>query len=298
MVPSGVPADTRAWVEKQAGGRVVRADRLRGGITSVVHALSLELRDGTRTSVVLRRWTDVEAADRADALISESRVLRLLEPTPVPAPVLLGVSDGAETDGTAALLMSRVPGRIDLSPRDPSGWVRQMAKALAEVQSLAFDFPVYEPMVRPVPDVDLPWWTTPPVWRAALEALRSPAPATPRCFTHADYQHFNLLWSRGQLTGIVDWVRPVVSSPDLDVGHCRLNLTILFGWDRAELFRRAYEAEAGRRCEPWWDLHRLTSYDPDWQRFIPIQVAGRIPVDVGAMTRRVEEGLEAALSRL
>jgi aminoglycoside phosphotransferase (APT) family kinase protein len=285
-------------VEKQVGGRVVRADRLRGGITSSVHALSLELRHGARTSVVLRRWTDVDAADRADALARESRALRLLEPTAVPAPLLLGVSDGTETDGTATLLMSRVPGRIDLSPGDPSAWVRQMATALAEVQALGFDFPVHEPTPRPVPEADLPWWTTPPLWRAALEALRSPAPATPHCFTHADYQHFNLLWSRGQLTGIVDWVEPVVSSPDLDVAHCRLNLILLFGLERAELFRRAYEAEAGRQCEPWWDLLRLTSYGPGWQRFIPIQVAGRIPVDVDAMTRRVEAGLAAALSRL
>ena len=38
--------------------------------------------------------------------------------------------------------------------------------------------------------------------------------------------------------------------------------------------------------------------DPDWQRFIPIQVAGRIPVDVAGMTSRVEEGLAATLARL
>lgn len=185
-----------------------------------------------------------------------------------------------------------------LSPRDPTGWVRRMAEALVEVQSLAFDFPAYELPPRPVPETDLPWWTTPSLWRAALEALQSPTPDTAPCFTHADYQHFNLLWSRGHLTGIVDWVHPVVGPPDLDVGHCRLNLTILFGLGRAESFRRAYEAEAGRRCEPWWDLHRLTGYDPGWQRFIPIQVAGRIPVDVAGMTGRVEDGLAAALSRL
>lgn len=296
-MPSGVPADTRAWVEAQVGGRVVRVDRLRGGITSSVHALSIEGRDGARTSVVLRRWTDVDPTDRADALMREPRVLRLLEPTPVPAPVLVGVSDGEATDGTAALLMSRVPGRVDLSPRDPSGWVRQMAEAVIEIHSLGFDFPVHTPAPRPVPDDDLPWWETPAIWRAALEALRSPAPPTPRCFTHADYQHFNLLWSRGKLTGIVDWAHPAVGSPDLDIAHCRLNLTILFGWDRAEQLRRAYEAAAGRQCEPWWDLHRLTGYDPSWQRFIPIQVAGRVPVDVGGMTRRVEEGLAATLSR-
>ncbi|MEQ1788652.1 MAG: phosphotransferase [Acidimicrobiales bacterium] len=247
---------------------------------------------------MLRRWTEVDEADRAVAMAREPRVLRLLEPTAVPAPVLLGVSDGGETDGTAAVLMSRVPGRMDLAPRDPAGWVRQMATALAAIHALPFDLPVSEPTPRPVPDADLPWWTTPAVWRAALEALQAPAPATPTCFTHADYQHFNLLWSRGRLSGIVDWAFPAVSSPDLDVGHCRLNLTVLFGWDRAEQFRQAYEAEAGRRCQPWWDLHRLTGYDPAWQRFIPIQVAGRVPVDVEGMTRRVEEGLAATLARL
>ncbi len=295
---SGVPADTRAWVEKQVGGRVVRADRLRGGISSTVHALTLELSAGATTGVVLRRWTDADPTDVADALAREPRVLELLEPTPVAAPVLLGVSHGAETDGIAALLMSRLPGRMDLAPRDPADWVRQMAAALAEVQTLDLDLPVHEPTPRPVPDADPPWWTTPTLWRDALEALQSPPPATPRCFTHGDYQHFNLLWSRGQLTGIVDWVNPMVSAPELDVSHCRLNLTILYGWDRAEMFRQAYEAESGRRCDPWWDLRRLAGYDPDWQRFIPIQVAGRIPVDVAGMTRRVEEGLAATLARL
>ena len=89
-----------------------------------------------------------------------------------------------------------------------------------------------------------------------------------------------------------------MSSPDLDVAHCRLNLAILYGQEMAERFRLAYEAEAGRRCDPWWDLHRLTRYSPEWQRFIPMQVAGRIPVDVAGMTRRVEEAMAGALRRL
>ena len=88
------------------------------------------------------------------------------------------------------------------------------------------------------------------------------------------------------------------SSPDRDVAHCRLNLNVLYGHEVAEELRLAYEAEAGRRVDPWWDLHRLTGYTPDWQRFIPIQVRGRIPVDVAGMTRRVEEAIAGALRRL
>jgi hypothetical protein len=37
---------------------------------------------------------------------------------------------------------------------------------------------------------------------------------------------------------------------DVDVGHCRPNLAVLFGADRAERFRRAYEAEACGAVDP------------------------------------------------
>ncbi len=104
----------------------------------------------------------------------------------------------------------------------------------------------------------------PKLWRAALALLQHHPPRQPWGFTHADFQPFNLLWSRHKLTGIVDWAYQCVTSPDLDVGHCRLNLTILYGYDRAEAFRHIYEAEAGQRTHPWWDLHRFTGYSPAW----------------------------------
>jgi aminoglycoside phosphotransferase (APT) family kinase protein len=122
-------------------------------------------------------------------------------------------------------------------------------------------------------------------------------PAGATVFAHGDYQHFNVLWSRGRLRAIVDWSGARIGSPDLDVGHCRLNLAVLFSADIAEAFRRAYEAEAGRRVDPWWDIHQLLSYDDSWQSFVPVQVAGRAPIDVGGITGRVEDLLAAALAR-
>ena len=38
--------------------------------------------------------------------------------------------------------------------------------------------------------------------------------------------------------------------------------------------------------------------DEQWRRFIPVQVAGRAPVDTAGMTSRVEDLLEATLGRL
>ena len=82
------------------------------------------------------------------------------------------------------------------------------------------------------------------------------------------------------------------------MGHCRLNLAVLYSANWAERFRLAYEAEAGRSTDPWWDLHELAAYGDDWPQFIPIQVGGRIPVDADGMTARVEELLESVLRRL
>ena len=155
----GVPTATRAWVEHQAGGRVVRAPPLRGGISSSVHALSSSGADGTRTSVVLRRWTCRAPRSRGCA---GPRVTgaRPLEPTPVPAPLLLGVSDGAATDESRPDESS--PGQDRPLAADPSNRVGRMATGPPQVHSLPFDFPAYQPMPRRVPEVDPPWWTTPP----------------------------------------------------------------------------------------------------------------------------------------
>jgi hypothetical protein len=129
---------------------------------------------------------------------------------------------------------------------------------------------------------------------AAVAAARQ----RPPCFIHRDFQHFNLLWAGGRLTGVVDWSVASSGPPEVDVGHCRLNLAVLFSPDWAERFRLAYEAETGRRTDPWWDLLALAAYRDSWRRFIPIQVGGRVQVDTGGMTARVEDLIESVLGRL
>ena len=120
----------------------------------------------------------------------------------------------------------------------------------------------------------------------------------PPCFIHRDFQHFNLLWAGGRLTGVVDWSVASSGPPEVDVGHCRLNLAVLFSPDWAERFRLAYEAQTGRRTDPWWDLLALAAYHDSWRRFIPIQVGGRVPVDADGMAARVEDLIESVLGRL
>lgn len=268
-----------------------------GGITSSVHRVSLRLPGGASTQVVLKRYTDPDWGDVQAMVRREATALAAVGPTAVPAPRLLGASPtGAETDGVPSLLMTRAPGRVWLTPPDLDAWVRQLATLLPRLHAIAAG-----PWTRPPRDRSA---TTVPVsasrpdlWTAAKNLIAThPAPGD-GVWAHGDYQHFNVLWSRGRLSALVDWSSSRIAPPDLDVGHCRLNLAVLYSADVAERFRQAYESEAGRRVEPWWDVHQLLAYDDSWQDFIQVQVAGRAPVDVRGMTGRVEELLALALAR-
>jgi aminoglycoside phosphotransferase (APT) family kinase protein len=294
------PAEALRWVERTVGrgARVVGWRRLTGGLTSAVHRLTVE-RNGRRAPYVLRRW--VPGGDHGDyairAVASEAATLTALERGDVPAPRVIGATTDAAHAGPA-LLMTRMPGHVLLMPRDRERWLQQMAHMLARIHALDVAAKPFESwldlsQLSPLPDA-----SRPDIWSEAIALAAEPRSPSGTCFIHRDYQHFNLLWSRERLTGVIDWPEACVGPPDVDVGHCRLNLTVLFSADIAERFRQMYEAEAGRKVDPWWDVHALLSFGPAWKTFLPVQIDGRASLDVDGMTRRMEDVLERTLRRL
>jgi aminoglycoside phosphotransferase (APT) family kinase protein len=269
-----------------------------GGITSSVHRLSLRLPGGTSRQVVLKRYTDPDWGDVQAMVRDEAAALAAVEATTVPAPRLLGASpDGADTEGVPALLMTRAPGRVWLTPDDLDAWIHQIATVLPRLHAGHPGPWTREPRDRGLAAVPASARRL-DLWTVARRVVTTEQPPRESVRVHGDYQHFNVLWSRGRLSALVDWSASRIAPPDLDVGHCRLNLAVLYSADVAERFRSAYESEAGRRVEPWWDVHQLLAYDDTWHDFIPVQVAGRAPVDVRGMTGRVEELLALALARM
>lgn len=288
------------WVERTvgAGARVTGGRRMLGGITSSVHRLSVLLPNGNRTHVVLKRFSGRRWGGEDAVVRNEAAALTAVDGSDIPAPRLLGVSpDGADTEGAPSLLMTRAPGRVWLTPRDVDGWIVQLATLLPMLHAASAD--VSTQGRRDAAALTVPASArSPEVWAAAAALVATDPPECESVFTHGDYQHFNVLWSRGRLSALVDWSWSRVAPRDIDVGHCRLNLAVLFSVDVAERFRLVYESEAGRRVEPWWDVHQLLSYGDDWRSFIRVQVAGRAPLDVRGMTGRVEELLAIVLKRI
>ena len=84
----------------------------------------------------------------------------------------------------------------------------------------------------------------------------------------------------------------------IDIGHCRLNLAVLFSVAAAEDYLAAYERAAGVSVDAAADLRSVLNFDAAWQRFIPIQVHGRALVDIAGMPVRVTELVRRILARL
>ncbi|HTX85703.1 MAG TPA: aminoglycoside phosphotransferase family protein [Streptosporangiaceae bacterium] len=311
-------SQTFDWVERVAEARVVAWRRMTGGISgSVVHRLTIDY-GSYRHVVVLRQYEHADSDTAADVR-REAAILRAVHDAGLPAPELLAAdADGREADGHPAVLMTRLPGRLDLTPADPEVWLRQIAAMAARIHDVQIAAGPFEARIDAAAFTTDGWSqrtrsliqisagtpvipasaTRPAAWEAAFGILRQQAPEPATCFIHRDFNLFNLLWRRGRLTGVVDWARSCTGPADFDIGHCRLNVAVLFGADWAERLRLAYEAEAGRPIDPWWDLYAVTAYSDEWLSFIPVMVAGRAPVDTAGMTSRIEDLLEATVGRL
>jgi aminoglycoside phosphotransferase len=289
--------ETLTWVGRETGGKVVAWRRMTGGIVTTVHRLTVE-RGAARSQLILRQF-ERATASHVRLIEDEAAVLQGVAACGLAAPEFVAACpDGAKTSGYPSLLMTRLPGHIDLRPADRGQWLQQIAGLAVRIHNAPVAAPAFRSWIDPA-DLKVPASASRPrLWQTVISVLQQPGSMPDPCFIHGDFQHFNFLWRRDRLTGVVDWGLASTGPPDVDAGHCRLNLAVLFGADVAEQFRLVYEAEAGAVVDPWWDLQAIGLYGDSWPQFIPVQVAGRVPVDARGMTARVEDLLQAVLRRL
>lgn len=272
------------WVTRQVHprARVTAVVPLLGGITAAMDRITVATPDGAR-DVVLRRWPD---APWTDGLVArEAAALDAVRGHDVPAPRLVATDgDGAAT-GVRCSLVTALDGEPDLSPADPPSWLGRLAGTHAGVHAVPAHLAVrWDGWYRD--DAPLDWLPDRGVREAARAAAAGPL-GEETVLVHGDYQHFNVLWRAGRLTGVVDWPNAATGRRGTDVGHCRLNLAVLFDAATAADYLTAYERAAGVVVDRRADLRALLCFDRDWQRFIPRQVAGRTAVDVAGMPARV-----------
>jgi aminoglycoside phosphotransferase (APT) family kinase protein len=179
------------------------------------------------------------------AVTDEMRVLGALEGLGGLAPRLLA-ADPAPLMEAPWILISRLPGRADITPADPLDFARQLGEALARIHATASDRLAGFPRVFDRPG-------------ESRAALRGPAASlvsarwesltsVQAVLTHYDFWSGNIVWQDGTLTGVVDWSGAALGPRNFDLGWCRLDLYLLFDQYLADRFLEWYQAACEAAC--------------------------------------------------
>ncbi|MFF5081794.1 phosphotransferase family protein [Actinoplanes sp. NPDC000266] len=279
------------WAESVWGRRVTGVRPLTGGWTSTV--LRLDGDDGERA--VLRLLTKDPWRRHADGLLNrEAAVQKTLAGSSIPVARSLALDVTGAGAGSPAHLMSWLPGRLRL---DTTEVVEPLAHLLADIHRVADRPRDYQSWAPPGKRVVPQWSRRPALWQQAFRVLEQPPPDFRGTFLHRDFHLGNVLWSRGEVTGVVDWVEASWGPAGLDVAHAATYLAMLHGIAAATAFTGAYRRRtAGPDAEsPYWTVMDIVGYLPDPAKVAqPWRDCGRLVTDDQAR-HRLEEWLAVTL---
>ncbi len=295
LLRSRPPKEALAWAAGRLGGPVISARALRGGMSSAVHLLTVQDSSGQRRQAVLRRYVRPEPSEQEpDAAGREARALRVARQAGVPTPALLAVDPAGMEAGVPAVLMSRLPGRVDWWPSDMDRWLRRLAEILPGIHCAPLPPADVLPLFAPYPQASYrpPGWARyPHLWERAAEISYGPPPRLPAVLVHRDFHPGNVLWRRGTVSGVVDWQGACTGPAMADVGHCRVNL-LGFGTDAAQRFTALWQQAAGAAYHPWGDIVTVIGFlddlrDNDWgsERLLVEDMLARAVAELGGNIR-------------
>lgn len=236
--------------------------RLPGSTSSLVHNISIS-ENHVVQEVVLRQFNhSAWLREEPDLARHEAENLRFASQTILPTPQVIAFDETGFDCGMPVVLMTKLPGSVDLKPQHMDQWVSGLAEALVQVHSLAADgqYPWTYFTYTDIASLKTPTWSRyPDLWNAAIAIVKGPQPHARVRFIHRDYHPANVLWTGHRVTGIVDWVNACNGPAGIDIGHCRANLAQLFGVSEADAFLLAYQHHAGQAFSyhPYWDLLSL-----------------------------------------
>jgi aminoglycoside phosphotransferase (APT) family kinase protein len=185
-------------------------------------------------------------------------------------------------------------------PAPPGRWV-EWAPRLLEAMARVHEVPAVveaEPWLSgwrtgtpPQSLAGSPWlervWPVIEAQRPALEESRSGV------LVHHDLHPGNTLWSRGRVTGIVDWPMAGAGFPAYDRAYLRLDVSICLGLEAGDAFR-----SPGVDDSPAWDLVAGLRALPEPDLWVSVYNEIGVPVTVAEGRARLDAWFERAMAQL
>jgi aminoglycoside phosphotransferase (APT) family kinase protein len=176
------PERALRWVESRVGrgARAIKVRALDGGTSSAIHAVDVRTPSGPISRLVLRRFVRADwLAEEPDAPRREAEALEIVRRCRVSTPRLVALDDEGSDAGVPAVLMTRLPGRVDWYPASLEDYLRRLAEALPAIHALrpplGARIPAYHPyelQLSGPPRCS----RRPEIWSRAIEAFEQPHP--------------------------------------------------------------------------------------------------------------------------
>ena len=220
--------------------------------TNSVHILRCVSPGGNEILLAVKRMSDDPDPERATA---DFHGLRIARRHGIPAPEPLYLDRTGDLLGLPGIVTGFIEGEQVSRPEDVRSWAADIARMLLRVHdarpSVEERSHIYEGRWMGLcflrdgwPDTMAGHSLTEPIFEAVLE-LRAGLRCVRPVFLHMDYWPGNILWSRGRISGLVDWDAASYGDPALDVGYFRMNMYLRGIKEAADIFLDYYEAESG-----------------------------------------------------
>ena len=276
------------------GARVTRLHRLVGGGSADAYDATLDRAPGRVVVKVFRDGDDTAPLEWSRLTFAQR--IAMLVPEPIAADL------ESTWFGRPAIVMSRLPGRPDVAPKDVDSWIGSLARALTELHGTALEDadgaltrpPLAETWRPPAGQHD-------PLISRAVNAVTAHLPSltSEHVFTHGDFNPSNVLWHRGRISGVVDWNAARLDTRWSELAYCRGAVCLLLGPDVADLLADAYSDIVGYVSEELavYDLMYVSSLHYAAESLEVDRQLGHVP-DYEVALANLHEQLRRALKRL
>lgn len=242
---------------------------LTGSYSNFTHRVNVELANGDRQSIVVRRYNP-DNGYVTDKAQREFKALELLQQSniPIPKPLYLDI------DGSVLGLTGIVSAFVEGKPIEPSTqaslWgkqAEQTATMLAKIHSVPYTDDIKLYLMDDT--VEIAWFIKSgeipdymqadpdgeAVWHLVNDNIGKREPAQ-SVLCHTDYWSGNILWQDDTLSAVVDWEEAAHGERAMDVAYCRMEYYLEGLDDAADTFLKTYEQQVGHPVKnlALWEL--------------------------------------------
>ncbi|MBE3561591.1 MAG: phosphotransferase family protein [Ktedonobacteraceae bacterium] len=257
--------------------RLIRAWKLKGGISAEVTALEIEQANGQTQKMVVRQYSETDLKQNLHVAANEFRLLRTLRSTGLAVPDPYYLDQSGDIFPTPYIVIEYVEGKPEFSPADLPDFIFQFTSQLSRIHAVnrltadlsflpqqkkicAEELKEQRVKFDEISEEDI---------QNVSRVIQLFPQQNPAVLLHGDFWPGNILWKGERLVAIIDWEDARLGDPLADVANSRLEILWAFGREAMYSFTRQYQSMTAfdLTCLPCWDLYaalRVGSQFAEW----------------------------------